>query len=143
MSEPSSGSRRASKRVPLVVIAVVFGLAGVAILRDRVAAVDEWIGKAFFPSRWQAAETCRQHLVSARSELRFPRLLERGQVHPTEGGYLVNEIVVGYMAESGAETYATFSCYLDKAGNVVKTAGQRHSPSEAGHAQLPHSPEGQ
>ena len=143
MSESSSGSRRASKRIPLVVIAAIFGLAGVAIVRDRVAAVDEWIAKAFFPSRWQAAETCRQHLVSARSELKFPRLLKRGQVHPTQGGYLVNEIVVGHMSESGAETYATFSCYLDEVGNVVKTAGQRYSPAEIGDAPLPHSPEGQ
>ena len=133
--------RRSRNRAPLIAILFVFGLAGILILKERIAAVDAWVGKTFYPQRWQAAENCRQNLLAARSELKFTRLLERGEVHATKGGYLVDDVVIGYMGESGAETYATFSCYLDQAGNVVTTARQRYAPTEQTRSAAPQSAE--
>ena len=70
--------------------------------------------------RWKAAESCESKALQMGSTPDYMRLIEHGDVHKTEKGFLIKNIIVGEMAEQGGEQRFVVDCYTDAAGNLVR-----------------------
>jgi hypothetical protein len=76
--------------------------------------------------RWQAGESCVSKALQLGSSPGFVRIIEQGDVHRTEKGFFIENIIVGEMAEQGGEQRFAVDCYADSSGNVVR-ADRRQS----------------
>jgi hypothetical protein len=109
------------RRPELFIFLVIFTLVAFFILKQEVPEVDSRFQRLVNREKWQAGENCRGAAVQAARHLDFARIIENGTVHLTEKGYFVDEVVVGEMNDSGAESRFEFSCYVDRMGAVIKT----------------------
>ncbi len=72
------------------------------------------------PERWQAGETCESKALQLGSSPDYMRIIEHGDVHKTEKGFLIKNIIVGEMAQQGGEQQFVVDCYTDPSGNLVR-----------------------
>jgi hypothetical protein len=70
--------------------------------------------------RWQAGESCASKALQLGSSPGFVRIIEQGDVHRTEKGFFIENIIVGEMAEQGGEQRFAVDCYADSGGNIVR-----------------------
>lgn len=102
--------------LPLLIFGVIF----VAIAAREIPAVGGWLQRWFQPEAWQAGQSCRDAALALATRPEHARVIEPGQAHPTQGGYFVEAIIVGEMAEAGGETRFAVACYTDKDGRLVR-----------------------
>ncbi len=69
-------------------------------------------------------QACRQAVIGSLARPEFARILEGGNIHATQRGYYVDDIVLGEMGERGSEVRSRYTCYIDAKGNVVNTQRQ-------------------
>lgn len=104
------------KIVPFLFIAVI----GALIAREEIPAVHDWWQKTFSPDSWRAQKSCRQALIDNSGNGKYQRLLEPGQVHTTQDGRYVENLLVVELGADGVEEKVEYTCYLDKQGRLFK-----------------------
>lgn len=104
------------KLVPLLLLSVF----AVIIAYEEVPAFTRWWEMVFFPTTWQAKNTCQQAALKRSNNPDYARILKPGKVHETKNGTYVDRLVLGEMGEDGIEQKVEYSCYLDSAGTLVK-----------------------
>lgn len=115
------GKRRAKQGI---FAAVIFFIFAALILRQQVPAVDSWVEKRVSPHQWRAKSQCRHSALAAAQQKDFARIIKQGKIFETKGGFYIKGIVVGQMGQDGREMQYDFSCYVDSAGNVIKSHKQ-------------------
>ena len=84
---------------------------------------------------WQASETCNKKALQLGVSPDFMRIIEYGDVHKTEKGFFIENIIVGEMAEQGGEQRFIADCYTDPAGNLVR-ADRRKKETQPGETEV-------
>lgn len=116
-SDPRQRSGRGARRVlPFLLIAAVL----LAIAAQEIPAVGALFQRWFQPDVWQATQTCRSAALALATRPDFARVVDAGRVHATQGGFYVEAMVIGEMAETGGEQRLTVACYTDTAGRLVR-----------------------
>jgi hypothetical protein len=119
-SPPAERRFRFDRLLLPLVVAVIVMLA----LRDQVPAVRDATDRLFSPAEFAARQSCQQAALAAASTPAFARLVAPGRTHHTQGGWYVDDVVIGQMGEGGQEQRFRYSCYLDADARVVKSGRQ-------------------
>jgi hypothetical protein len=123
--------RRRQRLRRLVPLAIFLLFIGVVVIRE-VPVAGQWLERVTAPGRWQAGESCRSAALKLVPQPDYARIVAPGQVHTTERGFYVENIVVGQMGASGTEERVSVNCYADNQGNVVNVGTTvRREPSPA------------
>jgi hypothetical protein len=112
----AKGRRRSSKFIPFIMIGIFVAF----ILSQEVPGFRHAIDYYIANDKWQASETCSQKALQMSKTPDFMRIIEYGDVHKTENGFFIENIIVGEMAEQGGEQRFSVDCYTDAAGNLVR-----------------------
>lgn len=101
---------------------LVFAAIALIIVTREVEPVRDWAEGVLSPQRAQARAVCREAALDAAAAPAFARVVARGAVHQSRGGYYVDGLVVSEIGESGAERRFTMRCYVDAAGRLARSA---------------------
>lgn len=129
---PESGLRPLVHRVPttveaarrgramrsLVLSVVILVVAGVIVYRE-VPWIQRQIQQLVNPAQARAVEACEVAALKLARKPEFARIVKPGRVHPTAGGFYVERMVLGQMAQQGGEERSFMDCHADRDGNVV------------------------
>lgn len=110
------GSRLSGKLIPVLFLVVVGGF----IANNEIPAFAQWWERLVAPQDWQAKQQCQQAALSDAANPAFARIIKPGKVHKTSEGLYVDKLVLGEMAEGGAEQAVEYSCYLDRTGKLAQ-----------------------
>lgn len=117
-TERAQAKRRSGfkKALPFVII----GGIALFIASNEIPGFRHAIEYYVAHDRWQAGESCVSKALQLGSSPDFVRIIEPGEVHRTEKGFFIENIIVGEMAERGGERQFTVDCYTDSGGNIVR-----------------------
>jgi hypothetical protein len=110
--------RRRQRLRRFVPLAIFLLFIGVMAIREMPVA-GQWLERVIAPGKWAAGESCRSAALKLVQQPDYARIVVPGQVHETERGFYVENIVVGQMGASGTEERVSVNCYADSRGNVV------------------------
>lgn len=108
--------RRALRPLVPLVIALV---AGSAIAYHESPWVQRQVMSFINPAQARAIEACEVTALKLARSPEFARIVKPGRVHATQGGFFIEHIVLGQMAQQGGEQRSFVDCYADRDGNVV------------------------
>ncbi len=96
-----------------------------AILADKIPAVNDAKEKLLHPVEYQALKACQAAALAAAERPAYARIVNSGEAHATQGAQYVEGVRVGEMGQAGAEVTFDFSCYVEPDGKVVKSNKQQ------------------
>ena len=99
---------------------IIFGAFALFIALNEIPDFRHAMEYYVAPQRWQAGEACESRALQMGSSPDYMRIIEHGDVHKTEKGFLIKNIIVGEMAEQGGEQQFVVDCYTDTSGNLVR-----------------------
>lgn len=108
------------KRRRRLLPALLFGAVIVVIAAQEMPAAGALLQRWFRPAEWQANEACATAALALATRPESARVIARGAVHATQGGFFVEDIVIGEMADAGGERRFSVACYTDGAGKVAR-----------------------
>lgn len=114
------GRKRGGKLIPLLILA----LFALFIATQEVPQVRDWVEGILSPDKAAMRKACHEAAFAVSRQSDFARLIESGEIESTQEGYLVREVVMGEMGQSGNEIHYEVSCYLDRDGQLVRTYRQ-------------------
>ena len=109
-------SRPFRKIIPLLAFAFVI----VMIAREEIPVFSNAWERTFEPEAWLAKQVCQKAALESIERREFARILESGEVNPTNDGLYIDQLLIGEMGLSGNEVSIEYSCYLDSEGALVK-----------------------
>lgn len=113
--------RKTSSALPRRLIPLLFFVVLAAVIaHNEIPAFAHWWERMLAPQDWQARQRCQQAALAAAANPAFARVIRAGEVHSTSAGWYVDRLVLGEMAEGGAEQAVEYSCYLDSTGKLVQ-----------------------
>ncbi len=104
------------KLIPLMFFLVLGGL----VAYNEIPAFAQWWERLVAPQDWGAKQQCQQAALKAAANPAFARIIKPGELHRTSDGLYVDRLVIGEMAQGGAEQAVEYSCYLDSAAKLVQ-----------------------
>lgn len=113
---PDQHRSRHKKFLPFI----IFGGFALFIAVNEIPGFRHAIQYYVAHERWQAGESCESKALQMGSSTDYMRIIEHGDVHKTEKGFLIKNIIVGEMAEQGGEQQFVVDCYTDTSGNLVR-----------------------
>ncbi len=114
----AEAARRGRAMRSLVLSVVVLVVAGVIVYRE-VPWIQRQIQQLVNPAQARAVEACEVAALKLARTPEFARIIKPGRVHPTAGGFYVEHMVLGQMAQQGGEERSFMDCHADRDGNVV------------------------
>lgn len=111
-------ARRRRALRPLIVLAIVIVM-GATIAYREVPWVQRQAQQLFNPAQARAVEACEVAALKLASAPDFARIVKPGRVHATQGGFYIERMVLGQMAQQGGEERSFVDCHADRDGNVV------------------------
>lgn len=99
---------------------LIFGVIGLLIASQEIPVVHDAVQSVISPDKYQAGKMCRDNALQLSNNLNYARIVDAGQIHATQSGFFVENIVVGEMSEQGGELRFSVDCYADSRGNVVR-----------------------
>ncbi|MFN2308302.1 MAG: hypothetical protein ABR553_00995 [Gammaproteobacteria bacterium] len=108
--------RRRSRLLPLLFIGALITV----VAAQEIPAMGAWLQRWLHPEASQAGEICRGAALALAAQPQTARVIVPGNAHATQGGFFVEGIQIGEMAESGGETRFVVACYTDSNGRLVR-----------------------
>lgn len=133
------GARGSDRRIlhrfiPILFFAAILLLIGY----NEVPAVRDTWDRTFTPQQWSARQVCAKTALQRAPNSAFARVIERGNVHPTNEGLYIDGLVLGEMGEAGSEIRVEYTCYLNAAGELVSLTRTPIGSAPVGvHPQVP------
>jgi hypothetical protein len=117
---PRDSDQRPRFRFERVLIPLIFAVIVIAILSDRIPALNDARERFLHPAEYQARKACQAAALAEAARPAYARIRAPGEVHATQGASYVEGVSVGEMGENGGEVAYEISCYVDPDGKVVK-----------------------
>jgi hypothetical protein len=111
-----SSNKRLQRLLPFLVFAFIF----LMIARKEIPVVGAWWDRTFSPGDWAARQVCYKAALARAPNGEFARVIETGDVHRTQEGVYIDDLVLGEMGENGIEVRVDYACYVNEAGDLVK-----------------------
>jgi hypothetical protein len=89
------------------------------IVYREVPWVQRQAQRVLHPAEARAVEACEVAALKLARAPEFARIVKPGRVNATQGGFYIEGMVLGQMAQAGGEERSFVDCHADRDGNVV------------------------
>lgn len=120
---------RRKRPLALLIPLAFFGTLAFAILYNEVSGFRAWVLGYINPARDRAEVACRTLALQTTRNPGFARMIRHGRGHATHEGFYVDRVIIGEMGEEGGEQRYETTCYVDKAGRVLRSHRQVWTPT--------------
>lgn len=122
---PANPNAKPRFRIERVLLPLIFAIVVLAILADKIPAVQDAKEKLLHPVEYQALKACHAAALAAAERPAYARIVASGRAHATQGAQYVEGVRVGEMGQAGTEVTYDFSCYVEPDGKVIKSYKQQ------------------